>query len=103
VLEMVENPDIAAAVGQMKRPGQTLVGFAAETENLLENARRKLDKKHLDLIVANDVTKPGAGFDVDTNIATLITHEGVKELPMKQKSALADDILDQVMALRHQA
>ena len=99
-LELVENPDIAAAVGRMKRPGQTLVGFAAETENLLDNARRKLVKKNLDMIVANDVSKPGAGFNVDTNIATLMTREGLKECPLQSKAALAEDILDEIMRLR---
>lgn len=99
-LELVENPDIAAAVGRMKRPGQTLVGFAAETENLLDNARRKLEKKNLDMIVANDVSKPGAGFNVDTNIATLMTRDGLKERPLQSKAALAEDILDEIMRLR---
>lgn len=100
VVELVENPDIAAAVGAAKRPGQTLVGFAAETENLLPNARRKLVAKHLDLIVANDVSQPGAGFNVDTNIATLITADDAVECPLRTKKALAEDILDRVMALR---
>ncbi len=100
LVELVENPDIAAAVGSAKRPGQTLVGFAAETENLLENARKKLDKKRLDLIVANDVSKPGAGFNVDTNIATLITHNGMTECPLRTKRELAGDILDKVLEIR---
>lgn len=101
VVELVENPDIAAAVGAAKRPGQTLVGFAAETEHLHANARKKLAKKNLDLIVANDVSQPGAGFNVDTNIATLITRDGMIECPLRTKKELAGDILDQVMALRN--
>ncbi|MGN0779491.1 MAG: phosphopantothenoylcysteine decarboxylase, partial [Aristaeellaceae bacterium] len=101
VLELVENPDVAAAVGRMKKPGQVLVGFAAETENLLENARRKLDRKNLDMIVANDVSKPGAGFNVDTNIATLLTRDGATECPLQQKTQLAHTILDQVLLLRN--
>lgn len=100
ILELVENPDVAAAVGAMKKPGQTLVGFAAETEHLLDNAQKKLDKKNLDLIVANDVSKPGAGFNVDTNIATLITRSGMTEYPLRTKSELADDILDKILELR---
>ena len=99
-VELVENPDIAAAVGRAKRPGQTLVGFAAETEKLLEHAAGKLERKNLDLIVANDVTQPGAGFNVDTNIATLLTRDGAKERPLQSKDALADDILDEVLRLR---
>ncbi len=99
-LTLVENPDIAAAVGQMKHEGQILVGFAAETEHLLENAQKKLKKKNLDLIVANDVSKPGAGFNVDTNIATLITSAGAVEYPLRTKKQLAEDILDTVASLR---
>ena len=99
-LELVENPDIAAAVGAAKRPGQTLVGFAAETEHLLDNARRKLDKKNLDMIVANDVSRPGAGFNVDTNIATLLTREGMVECPLQSKRDLAERILDEIVTLR---
>ena len=100
IFELVENPDIAAAVGAAKKPGQTLVGFAAETENLLDNARRKLDKKNLDMIVANDVSKPGAGFNVDTNIATLITREGFTDCPLQSKADLAETILDKIVELR---
>ncbi len=100
VVELVENPDVAAAVGAAKKPGQTLVGFAAETENLHANAQKKLAKKNLDLIVANDVSQPGAGFNVDTNIATLITAKGMIECPLRTKKELAEDILNQVMEIR---
>ncbi len=100
LVELVENPDIAAAIGAAKKPGQTFVGFAAETENLHANARKKLEKKNLDLIVANDVSQPGAGFNVDTNIATLITADGMIECPLRTKKELAGDILDQVMKIR---
>ncbi len=102
ILQLVENPDIAAAVGQRKKAEQILVGFAAETENLLENAKGKLKKKNLDLIVANDVTKPGAGFHVDTNIASLVTKDGVVERPLQSKHQLADDILDMILSFRTQ-
>ena len=103
VLELVENPDVAAAVGARKQPGQTLVGFAAETQKVTENAQKKLEKKNLDLIVANDVTAPGAGFNVDTNIAALITKDGIDERPLQSKRALADDILDKIISLREKA
>ena len=99
-LHMVPTPDVARAVGQQKKPGQTLVGFAAETEKLTDHAQAKLESKNLDMIVANDVTKPGAGFDVDTNIAELITREDRRELPIMTKRALADAILTRVMELR---
>ena len=99
-LTMVENPDVSKAVGAAKKKGQTLVGFAAETDHVLDNAQAKLKKKNLDMIVANDVTKPGAGFNVDTNIATLITREGTEEQPMQTKRQLADVILDRILTLR---
>ena len=102
MIELVPNPDIAAALGARKHPGQTLVGFAAETNNVIENAQGKLKRKALDLIVANDVTRAGAGFDVDTNIVTLIDGEGMKELPMMTKREVADGILDRVAELRAQ-
>ena len=100
MIELVPNPDIAAALGARKHPGQTLVGFAAETNNVIENAQGKLKRKSLDLIVANDVTRAGAGFDVDTNIVTMIDGEGMKELPMMTKREVADGILDRVAELR---
>ncbi len=100
MVALVENPDIAAALGERKRDGQTLVGFAAETDNLLENARKKLARKNLDLIVLNDVSQPGAGFNVDTNIATLITPDSQTEYPLRTKRQLADDILDKILQIR---
>ena len=100
-LILTENPDIAKAVGEQKKPGQTLVGFAAETDDLLKNAKSKLEKKKLDLIVANDVTKPGAGFNVDTNIAVLITSDGSTEEPLQTKRQLAERILDKVLEIRN--
>lgn len=93
LLRLVSTPDIARAVGERKKPGQVLVGFAAETENTLENARGKLQKKNLDMIVLNDVTRPGAGFGTDTNIVTLITLSGDRDLPLMKKRAVADEIL----------
>ena len=100
VLELVENPDVAAALGAAKRTDQVFVGFAAETNDVLEHARGKLARKRLDMIVANDVTRPGAGFDVDTNIVTLVTQDACDELPMMSKDEVADRILDRALALR---
>ena len=99
-LTLVENPDIARTVGERKQPGQVLVGFAAETENVLENARGKLLSKRLDLIVANDVTAEGAGFGTDTNIVTLISHGGVETLPLMSKREVAHRLWDAALALR---
>ena len=100
VIRLVENPDVARTIGEKKRPGQILVGFAAETDHVTDHATAKLAKKHLDMIVANDVTLPGAGFGTDTNIASLITAEGITERPLQSKRALAEDILEQVLAIR---
>lgn len=100
VLEMVENPDIAKAVGERKRAGQVLIGFAAETEGILAHAREKLVKKHLDMIVANDVTLEGAGFGVDTNIVTLVTENGETPLPKLSKREVAHRVWDAAMGLR---
>ena len=99
-LTLTENPDVAKAVGEIKKPGQTLVGFAAETDHVQKNAVSKLKKKNLDMIVANDVTAPGAGFNVDTNIATLITKDGTEEQPLQTKRQLADVILDRIITIR---
>ena len=101
ILELTENPDIARAVGEKKKPGQTLVGFAAETDNVQKNAKSKLTKKNLEMIVANDVTKPGAGFNVDTNIAALITADGIEEQPLQTKRQLAEKILDRILEIRN--
>lgn len=97
---LVENPDVAATLGHEKREGQVFVGFAAETNDVIAHAQDKLVRKNLDMIVANDVTRPGAGFDVDTNIVTLITGEGQEALPMMTKAEVADQILDHVMKLK---
>ena len=100
VLTLKENPDVAKTIGQMKKAGQILAGFAAETDHVERHAEAKLKAKNLDMIVANDVTKPGAGFNTDTNIATLITRNETKELPLMSKRQLADIILDRILELR---
>ena len=99
VLRLKQTPDVAAQVGRLKRPGQTLIGFAAETQDVLGNAEKKLWKKNLDMIVANDVTAPGAGFDVDTNIVTFVTTAGTETLPCLPKTQVAEELLDRAMAL----
>ena len=93
------NPDIAEILGQRKR-GQILVCFAAETNNLLENAQSKLISKNCDLIVANDILAKGAGFEQDTNIVTLLDNADKQEqLPLLSKKEVADIILDRVVAM----
>lgn len=95
-----ENPDIAKAVGTMKKKGQILAGFAAETDHVVKHAKEKLAAKNLDLIVANDVTRPGAGFNTDTNIVTLITADRTEDLPIMTKRAAAEIILDRILEIR---
>ena len=99
VIRLKPNPDIAAELGRRKRPGQILVAFAAETNDAIENARGKLIKKNAEFVVCNDVTKPGAGFDVSTNIITIVDREGEQSLPLMTKREAADKILDRVAAL----
>jgi phosphopantothenoylcysteine decarboxylase/phosphopantothenate--cysteine ligase len=99
-IELERNPDILSEIGKNKG-GRLIVGFAAETADLMANARKKLSDKNLDMIVANDVGEPGAGFDVDTNIARLIYRDGTVDEPgIMSKERLADLILDRVVGLR---
>lgn len=99
-ITLTENPDIAKTVGAAKKAGQVFAGFAAETDHVAKHAESKLKAKNLDLIVANDVTRPGAGFNTDTNIAALITADGIQELPIMSKRELADVILDRILDIR---
>jgi len=99
VLELVGNPDILKTLGERKQPGQIMVGFAAETEDVINNARKKLKSKNLDFVVANDVTMEGAGFACDTNIVTLISEDDMVSLPKMSKQEVARAILDKVVAL----
>ncbi|HBC92957.1 MAG TPA: bifunctional phosphopantothenoylcysteine decarboxylase/phosphopantothenate--cysteine ligase CoaBC [Pelotomaculum sp.] len=99
-IELEKNPDILAELGRRKTR-QLLVGFAAETKELEKNALRKLEMKNLDLLVANDVTRPGAEFGSDTNIVKLVyPGQVVVQLPKMDKKTLADRILDEVLNLR---
>ncbi len=100
-LTLTRTPDILADLGRWRqdRPLPILVGFAAETRDLTRRAREKLRAKRVDFIVANDVSRPDAGFDVDTNAATIIRPGEDEELPMQSKTALAEAILDRVEAL----
>jgi phosphopantothenoylcysteine decarboxylase/phosphopantothenate--cysteine ligase len=91
------TPDILSELVARRRPSQVLVGFAAETHDSLERGRRKLARKGVDLLVVNDVSAPGAGFDHDTNIVTILGVDGVEvALPMMSKGAVADAVLDRV-------
>jgi phosphopantothenoylcysteine decarboxylase/phosphopantothenate--cysteine ligase len=100
-LELEATPDILKELS-LKKTSQIVVGFAAETENVLENARQKLLSKNLDAIVVNDVSREGVGFDSDRNAVTIITRDDVLEVPETTKSEVAQRVLDQVVKLRQQ-
>jgi phosphopantothenoylcysteine decarboxylase/phosphopantothenate--cysteine ligase len=96
-LKLVRTDDILMAISGKRRPEQTIVGFAAETESLEQNARDKLRKKKLDLVVANDVSRKDSGFEVENNQASLYRADGSsRKLPLISKLALADEILDEI-------
>lgn len=101
-LELVRNPDIAATLGSEKRPGQTLVGFALETDDAIAHGADKLRRKNLDMIVVNSLADKGAGFGTDTNLVTIITADGHRTPgSLKPKSAVAADIIDSIETLRN--
>ena len=97
-LSLVPNPDIAASLGQMKKKGQLLVGFALETNDEEQNAQHKLEKKNLDFIVLNSLRNEGTCFQSDENQISIISHEGRKDFPKKPKTEVARDIVDEVVA-----
>src|SRR6185295_12929413 len=101
-LELERTPDILREVAARKQPGLLVIGFAAETENVLSNAREKLNAKDLDAIVANDITQQGVGFDTDTNEVTIISRDRKAPIhvPLMAKTSVADIILDEVVRLR---
>lgn len=98
-ISLKRTQDILAYLGEHKRPGQILCGFAMETEDLLENARKKLETKHCDMICANSLRREGAGFGTDTNVLTLLTRDGTQELELMSKEQAAHRILDRLAAM----
>lgn len=103
-LKLKRTTDILKWLGENRAAGkkQFLCGFSMETEHMVENSRAKLEKKNLDMIVANNLKVPGAGFGVDTNVVTLITRSEAKELPQMSKEEVADGILDEILRLQMQ-
>lgn len=99
-LELRRTDDILAYLGEHKRPGQILCGFSMETENLVENSRKKLIRKSLDIVAANSLKEEGAGFGVSTNVLTLITREDETQLPLLTKEEAAHRLLDRIAELR---
>ena len=98
-IPLVRTKDILKALGENKRPGQILCGFSMETENVLENSRKKLESKHCDMICANSLKSAGAGFGTDTNIVTLITKNSEESLELMSKEQVAHKILDKLLAI----
>ena len=96
-IALERTTDILKYLGENRRPGQFLCGFSMETQNMVENSRAKLVKKNVDMIAANNLKQAGAGFGTDTNVLTLITADGVKELPMASKREEADMLLDEIL------
>ena len=98
-IQLTRTQDILGWLGEHKKAGQTLVGFSMETEDLIENSRAKLDKKHADMICANSIADGNTGFAVDTNKVTIITNDAVTELPLCSKEETADKILSHILTL----
>lgn len=96
-IALERTEDILAYLGAHRREGQFLCGFSMETEHMVENSRAKLEKKNIDMIVANNLKQEGAGFGTDTNVVTLLTRDGMEELPMMRKEDVADRLLDAIM------
>lgn len=99
-IQLVRTKDILAHLGKNRKEGQYLCGFSMETENMLENSKKKLEKKNIQMIVANNLKVAGAGFGVDTNIVTIITSNDVTELPVMSKEDVAVNILNEIMKRR---
>lgn len=99
-IELERTKDIIGALGADKRKGQFLCGFSMETENMLDNSKLKLERKNLDMIVANNVKVEGAGFGTDTNVVTLITRDDVRQLDIMSKDEVAAEVLTQILKLR---
>ncbi|MGM0636262.1 MAG: bifunctional phosphopantothenoylcysteine decarboxylase/phosphopantothenate--cysteine ligase CoaBC [Bacteroidota bacterium] len=99
VLQLEKNPDILYQMGQAKKTDQILVGFALETQNEVVNAQKKLKKKNLDFVVLNSLKDKGAGFGTDTNQVTFVFEQYLKKYPLKSKSQVASDILNEVIVL----
>ena len=99
-LPLARTSDILAWLGEHRTPGQFLCGFSMETRDMVANSKKKLEKKHIDLIAANNLKQAGAGFGVDTNVLTLIAADGAKELPLMSKEEAAHALLDEIMSRR---
>ncbi len=99
-IELKRTTDILKTVSAKKKQGQIVCGFSMETENMIENSKKKLEEKNLDMIVANNLKTDGAGFGVDTNVVTLITKNDVKQLPIMSKEEVAHKLLDDILSIK---
>lgn len=99
-IPLKRTKDILSYLGENKKSGQILCGFSMETDNVLENSKKKLNSKNCDMICANSLRKVGAGFGVDTNVITLITNDGIKELELMKKEDAAHEILDNLTKIK---
>lgn len=100
-ISLKKTTDILSYLGEHKKANQFICGFAMETQNVIDNARGKLNRKHADMIVANSLKQEGAGFGVDTNIVTIITKDGEEQLPIMSKEKVASVIIDNILTLRN--
>ena len=100
-LQLVRTPDVAASANEHRREGQVFVGFAAESQDLVQNARDKMRRKGFDLVVANSIVDPGSGFGTDTNAAVLLSADGQREIPQMTKDLLAIEILTEASRIAH--
>ena len=98
-IPLKRTKDILKALGESKREGQIICGFSMETDNMLENSRKKLAAKNCDMICANSLRTQGAGFGVDTNVITMITKDDIQELPIMSKDEAAHKILDKIRGM----
>ena len=96
-IRLERTQDILGYVGEHRRDDQVICGFSMETQNMLENSRKKLDKKNLDMIIANNLKEQGAGFGTDTNRVTIISRKEEKSLGLLSKEEVADAILDEIL------
>lgn len=102
-IPLERTEDILGWVAEHRRPGLFVCGFSMETRDMLEHSAAKLEKKKLDMVVANNLKVPGAGFGVDTNVVTILTREGVTELPLMGKDQVAEKLLDAIEEQRGRA
>jgi phosphopantothenoylcysteine decarboxylase/phosphopantothenate--cysteine ligase len=98
-LELERTEDILAYLGANRKPGQFICGFSMETENLIENSRKKLQKKQIDMIVANNLKVAGAGFGTDTNVVTFITEDDCRELELMSKNDVANHLISHILEI----